>query len=45
MPGGGQVNEIVHPMRVTRVRFSPDGSWLLTACDDGQGRAWTAREK
>jgi WD40 repeat protein len=40
---GKQRAELLHPRHVIRLRFSPDGTELLTSCDDGQLRVWDWR--
>src|SRR5262249_421751 len=34
---------LIHPRTVRAVRFSPDGTELLTACDDARARLWDVR--
>jgi WD40 repeat protein len=36
---------VAHSARIRTVRFSPDGTQLLSASDDGSARIWLTRDK
>jgi WD40 repeat protein len=43
MPTGEQIGKLMkHPARILSVVYSPDGSHLLTSCDDHAVRLWDA---
>src|SRR6185503_10825521 len=37
-----QLHKLVLPNAVNRASFSPDGTRVVTACDDGTARIWDA---
>lgn len=38
-----ELMEIEHPDRITAATFSPDGNFVVTACNDQQARIWDTR--
>ena len=37
---GNELARLEHPNRVHYACFSPDGEWILTACEDRKARLW-----